>query len=117
MGVKQSKEDAFDDYDDFDDDTAGSRRPQNQSKKCFCLPTMFCPIAPMQRSVSDSMGTPILTPPMTKRKRQRLLEQARTNPEYLARYQGLEKETEAFLPPKPPLPTTDEVEIHEGPVS
>jgi len=59
------------------------------------------------------MGTPILTPPLTKRKRQQMMEEAETNPIYLSQYDGLEKETECFLPPKPPSNNQD-VQIHEG---
>jgi hypothetical protein len=42
------------------------------------------------------MGTPILTPVHERRKRDRIMEEARQNPVMMSQYGGLEKETAAF---------------------
>ncbi len=42
------------------------------------------------------MGTPILTPVHERRKRDRIMEEARQNPVMMSQYGGLEKETEVY---------------------
>ena len=50
----------------------------------------------MKSAVSDPIGTPIITPVHQRRKRERMLEEARKNPVMMSQYGGLEKETEAY---------------------
>mmetsp|Transcript_6353 Transcript_6353/g.10535 ORF Transcript_6353/g.10535 Transcript_6353/m.10535 type:complete len:439 (-) Transcript_6353:4-1320(-) len=65
-------------------------------------PCCFFPGPPNLRSVSsDPMGTPLPGTPMhQRRKRERILEEARNNPVMMSTYGGLEKETEAYYKPK-----------------
>jgi hypothetical protein len=89
-------------------------------------------VKPMARSrASDPMGTPLpVTPMHTRRKRERILEEARNNPVMMSQYGGLEKETEAYYKtdlispvkngggaPNGGAKKKDEPGIYDGPVS
>jgi hypothetical protein len=71
---------------------------EEQEGPCHCFFLGGAGVKPKSRSrSSDPMGTPLpVTPMHTRRKRERILEEARNNPVMMSQYGGLEKETEAY---------------------
>lgn len=104
--------------------SSSSSSYDNDSPPCFSL---FCP-PQMSKKTSDALGSPMPTTPLDRlRHRKTVMQEAYSNPIYLSRYWGLEKDrsdewcdtlpppptNEAYCQPQPP----QEAEIHEADVS